>query len=131
LTGNLSIAGGLLLGLVSMLASGGTDQVLLQTYLSAKNVHEARASLWFNGLVLKPMSLIFPFVGVLTFVYFKTHPAAAADMRVPDDALPVFILHAMPAGARGLAIAGILAAMLTTFQSGLSALSACVQVDYI
>jgi SSS family transporter len=131
LSGNLSVASGLCLGLVSMLASGGTDQVLLQTYLSSKSVQEARAALWFNGLFLKPLSLVFPAVGVLIFVYFHEHPSAAAQMRVPDDALPVFILHAMPAGARGLAIAGILAAMLTTFQAGLSALAACVQVDYI
>jgi SSS family transporter len=128
---NLSVASGLCLGLVSMLSSAGSDQVLIQTYLTAKDVREARGSLWFSGLVLKPLSLIFPVLGVIIFGYFRQHPADAAFMRNPDDALPVFILQVLPAGARGLAIAGIMAAMLTTFQSGLSALSACVQVDYV
>jgi SSS family transporter len=131
LSDNLSIASGLCLGMVSMLSSAGSDQVLIQTYLTAKNVREARGSLWFNGLVLKPLSLIFPLLGVIIFGYFRGHPADAAFMRNPDDALPVFILQVLPAGARGLAIAGIMAAMLTTLQAGLSALSACVQVDYI
>jgi SSS family transporter len=131
LSDNLSVASGLCLGLVSMLSSAGSDQVLIQTYLTAKDVREARASLWFNGLVLKPLSLIFPLLGVIIFGYFRQHPGDAAFMRNPDDALPVFILQVLPAGARGLAIGGIMAAMLTTFQAGLSALSACVQVDYI
>jgi Na+/proline symporter len=103
----------------------------LQTYLTAKNVKEARASLWFNGLVLKPLSLMFPLLGVMIFVYFREHPAARASLRTADDALPVFIMNVLPAGARGLAIAGIMSAMLTTFQSGITALAACTQVDYI
>lgn len=128
---DLSVTSGLCLGLVGMLSSAGTDQVLLQTYLTAKNVNEARASLWFNGFVLKPLSLIFPLLGMIIFVYFQSHPAARADMRTADDALPVFIMRVLPAGARGLAIAGIMSAMLTTFQSGITALSACIQVDYL
>jgi len=128
---NLSILSGLFLGMISMLASAGTDQVVMQTYLTSKSVEAARHSLWFNGLFLKPLSLMFPALGVIIFVYFREHPADAAFMRVPDDALPVFILQVLPAGIRGLALAGIMAALLTSLQGGLSALSASVQVDYL
>jgi SSS family transporter len=128
---DLSIMSGLFLGLVGMLSSVGTDQVVLQTYLTSKNVKAARDSLWFNGLILKPLSLMFPLLGVIIFVYFRTHPDDRALMRLPDDALPVFIVQVLPAGARGLALAGIMAALLTSLQGGLAALAACVQVDYL
>jgi SSS family solute:Na+ symporter len=74
---------------------------------------------------------MFPALGVIIFVYFRDHPADRALMRVADDALPVFILQVLPAGARGLALAGIMAALLTSLQGGLAALAACVQVDYL
>ncbi|MDZ4800445.1 MAG: hypothetical protein SGI92_19990 [Bryobacteraceae bacterium] len=128
---DLSVVSGLFLGMISLLSAVGTDQVVLQTYLTSKDVKTARDSLWFNGIFLKPLSLMFPMLGMIIFVYFRAHPADQALMRVPDDALPVFILQVLPAGARGLALAGIMAALLTSLQGGLAALAACVQVDYL
>jgi SSS family solute:Na+ symporter len=44
-TDNLSVVSGLFFGLIGLLASAGTDQVVLQTYLTSKNVKAARQSL--------------------------------------------------------------------------------------
>lgn len=131
LTEELSIVAALATGVFSYLSSAGADQVVLQTYLSAKSVTEARKSLIRNGIFLKPLSLIFPFVGLVLFAWFRAHPAEAALMRSSDDAVPVFVVQVMPAGLRGLIIAAILSAVMTSVESGLSALSACVQVDFI
>lgn len=130
-TAELSIASGLLLGFVSMLSSAGTDQVVLQTYLTARNEREAKRSLRRNGFLLKPLSLVFPVLGVIIFAYYQVHPDVAARMRIPDDALPVFVLHVLPSGMRGLMIAAIVAAVLTSLDSGMAALSAAVQVDFV
>ncbi len=130
-TSDLSIVSGLCLGLISLLSSAGTDQVLLQTYLTAKSVDEAKKSLWFNGLFLKPLSLIFPLLGVIIYAYFVEHPREAAVMRIPDDALPVFVLNVLPPGVRGLAIAALMSALLTSVGSGLAALSSSLQIDVI
>lgn len=130
-TDDLSIVSGLCLGLIGLLSSAGTDQVLLQTYLSARNVGEAKKSLWFNGLFLKPLSLIFPVLGVIIFAYFHEHPQEAALMRIADDALPVFVLNVLPAGVRGLAIAALMSALLTSVGSGLAALSSSLQIDFV
>jgi len=131
LTEELTIASALMLGIFGYLGTAGADQVVLQTYLSAKSESEAKKSLLRNGMFLKPLSLIFPMLGWLLFVYFRKHPESAAYMRIPDDAVPVFVTQVMPSGARGLVIAAILSAVLTGVESGLSALSACVQVDYV
>lgn len=131
LSDDLSVVSGLALGFIGFLASAGTDQVLLQTYLTAKSVDEAKKSLWFNGLFLKPLSLLFPLLGVIIFVYFQSHPEHASQMRAPDDALSVFIGSVLPMGLRGLAVAALLSALLTSLASGMSALSACLQVDFV
>jgi len=131
LTDDLSLFSGFLLGFVAYLSNGGADQLILQTYLSGKNEKEIKASLWRNGFILKPMSMIFPILGLLTFVYYRAHPETGSLLRIPDDALPVFVVSILPAGLRGLMIAAILSAMLTSLSGGMASLSAALQVDFI
>jgi Na+/proline symporter len=52
-------------------------------------------------------------------------------MRIPDDALPVFVTNVFPPGARGLMTIAMIAAVLTSVQSGLAAVSAALQVNYV
>ena len=130
-TQELTVVSGLCLGVVGYLSSAGSDQVVLQTYLTAKSVDEAKKSLWRNGLFLKPLGLLFPLLGLCLFTYYAAHPRHAALMGIPDDALPIFVTQVMPAGIRGLLIAAIMSAVLTSLGSGLAALSACVQVDFV
>lgn len=124
----LSLVSALSMGGFWYLSSAGADQVVLQTHLSAKSAAEARKPLVRNGLLLKPLSLIFPLPGLLLCAYFRTHPQHAALMKSSDDAAPVFVVQVMPGG---LIIAALLPAVVTSVESGLSALSACVQVDFI
>ena len=131
LTDDLCIVSALLLGMVSMLSSSGSDQVVIQTYLTAKSDKEAKKSLILQGFFVKPLSLIFPVLGVIIFVFYRMNPEIAASMRIPDDSLPVFITNVLPAGMRGLAVAAILSALFTSLCSGMTALSAVVQVDFI
>jgi SSS family transporter len=130
LTSEVSVSSALLLGFVGMLASSGADQVVMQQYLTAKSEAVAKRALWRNGIFLKPFSLIYPFLGLIIFAYFNRHPEVAALMRVPDDALPVFVMHVLPAGARGLMIIALMSAVLTSIESGMAAVSAAVQIDY-
>jgi SSS family transporter len=129
LTDEMSILGALLLGFIGMLSSSGADQVALQNYLAAKDAAEAKAAIWRNGLFLKPFSLIFPVLGLVLFAYYKTHPELVAQIKVPDDSLPVFVMHALPAGIRGLMIVAIIASVIDSLESGMLALSAAVQLE--
>jgi SSS family transporter len=131
LTDELSLSGGLLLGFVGMLSSAGADQVVLQQYLTARSDREAKASLWRNGFFLKPISLVYPFLGLIMFAYYRMHPEIARMMRIPDDALPVFVVSVLPSGARGLMTIAMVAAVLTSVQSGLAAVSAAIQVNFV
>jgi SSS family transporter len=131
LTDDASLFVVLLSGFISMLSSTGADQMLLQTYLTARSEREAKRSLWRNGLCLKPLSIMFPLLGLIMFVYYSKHPEAAAHMTRPDDALAVFVGHVLPVGIRGVVVAAILSAVLDSLASGMAATSASVQVDFI
>jgi Na+/proline symporter len=130
-TEELSIVSGLLLGFVGMLASSGADQVILQTYFTAKSEKEAKAALWRNALWLKPISLIFPCLGLIMFTYFHQHPEAAAAMRSPDDALPVFVMNVLPVGVRGLMLVAVVSAVLSSLSSGIAAITAAIHTHAI
>ncbi len=131
LTGDMSLSGGLLLGFVGMLSTAGADQVMLQQYLTATSDREAKAALWRNGFLLKPVSLVYPFLGLIMFAFYSTHADIARLMRIPDDALPVFVMNVLPPGARGLMTIAMVAAVLTSVQSGLAAVSAAIQVNFV
>ncbi len=130
-TTELSLSSGILLGFVGMLASSGADQVILQTYLTAKSEREAKAALWRNAIWLKPISLIFPCLGLIMFTYFHHHPEAAAAMRSPDDAFAVFVMNVLPAGVRGLMIVAVVSAVLTSLTSGITAVTAAIHTHAI
>jgi SSS family transporter len=131
LTDDLSILSIFLFGFMVYLCNTGSDQLVLQTYLSAKSEREIKSSLWRNGFILKPFSVVFSVLGILTFVYYRLHPQFAALLRSPDDALPVFVVNVLPAGLRGLMIAAIISALLTSLEGGIASLSAALQVDFI
>ena len=130
-TDDLSLLGGMLQGFVGILSMSGSDQVLLQQYLTARSEKEAKASIWRNGIFLKPVSLIFPLVGLIMFAYYRAHPEVACLMRIPDDALPVFVTNVFPTGVRGLMTIAMVAAVLNSVQSGLAAVAATLQVNYV
>jgi len=104
--------------------------VILQTYLTAKNERKPRVRFG-STPVPETVESDLPAAGVIIFTYFRMHPEPAAQMRVPDDALAVYVLNVLPGGARGLAIAALMSALLTSLEGGMAALSACLQVDYL
>jgi len=54
----------------------------------------------------------------------------APEGMLPDAIFPSFIVHQMPAGVRGLLIAGILAAAMSTISSSINALASSVTYDF-
>src|SRR5688572_4758554 len=100
------------------------DQSQAQRLLTAPDVATARRAILWNGLLRFPLALTYCALGVALAGYVARHPDFAARLTDPNDLVPRFLVEAVPAGIRGLFIAGVLAASMSTLESNFNSLSA-------
>lgn len=111
----------------------GCDQLQAQRYLSCKNLRQARATLFFNGVGRFPVVVLYCVMGLLigTFALQDSRFMAMLSPENPDLMVPTFIIHYLPAGLTGLLIVGILAAAMSSLDSALNSLSAASMHDLV
>ena len=106
----------------------GTDQTIVQRYLTAKSDKSAvRASLM-GVFLLVPVWALFMFIGTALFVYYKQNPLPAG-MR-PDAIFPYFIVSKLPTGVVGLIISSLVSAAICSLGADLNCLAAVGVEDY-
>lgn len=118
------IAGGCFL----TMASHGTDQLMVQRLLSAKNETQSRISLLASWAVIFFQFGLFLFIGILLWVYY-----GSAHLAVPhqtDRIYVEFIWRNLPVGVAGLVIAAILAAAMANLSAALNSLASTTVVDF-
>ncbi len=104
----------------------GTDHLFVQRLLCCRNEKEARkAVLWSNIGELVPALMLTVGAGLFAFYEFHelTPELAALVAERGDRIFPAFIITEIPTGLRGLLIAGILSAAISSLDSILAALS--------
>jgi SSS family transporter len=104
-------------------ATHGTDQLMVQRYLSAKRQSDAALALGLSGFIVMLQFAIFLLLGVGLLVFYRTvaEPAGA----VPSDRLFAwFIVNHMPVGLLGLTLAAVFAAAMSTLSSSLNSSAA-------
>ena len=126
---NYSFWAGLLGGCFLTCASHGTEQLLVQRLLAARNQRESRLALFSSWFVVFFQFALFLFIGVLLFVY--SHDTGQAAAAIPERIYPEFIWQHMPVGLAGLVIAAILAAAMSNLSAALNALASTTVMDFI
>lgn len=119
---------GILGGCFLTMASHGTDQLMVQRLLAARNLRESRLALLASGVVIFFQFALFLLIGAGLFVYYQ---AAGNTPRLAADRLfPAFIVGEMPAGVAGLMVAAILAAAMSNLSAALNSLASTSVVDF-
>ena len=118
---------GLLGGSFLTMASHGTDQLMVQRMLAARNLRESRLALLSSGLVILLQFTLFLIIGAGLYVFYGQHPAVFSS---PDRIFPTFIVQQMPTGVAGLLVAAILAAAMSNLSAALNSLSSATVVDF-
>jgi SSS family transporter len=124
-----SFWGGLLGGCFLTMASHGTEQLLVQRLLSAKNERESRLALFSSWLVIFFQFGLFLTIGVMLYVH--AHDAASARPAVLDKIYPEFLWNHLPHGLSGLLVAAILAAAMSNLSAALNALASTSVMDFL
>ena len=117
-------------GAVTNVAMYGSDQVIVQRYLTTGSRHEMAKAVMFNGIVTLPVMGMLWLAGIGLAAYYAVHPALAATLTSPDQVVPHFITHALNPVVGGLIIAGIFAASMSTLSCGLNSLTTASMVDF-
>ncbi|MEX2409870.1 MAG: sodium/solute symporter [Candidatus Paceibacterota bacterium] len=119
-----------LTAIFSPLITYGTDQTMVQRYISTSTEKEAGKSVWTNAALTIPASLIFFFLGTALFVFYKENAQLlSATVTGGDSIFPWFIINQMPPGVSGLLIAGLFAAAMSTLSSSMNSAATAYSVD--
>lgn len=103
-----------------------TDQFIVQRTLSAKNLDHARRGTIFGGFLKILPLFLFLIPGVIAAALAKQGKLALPE---PDKALPTLIAELLPAGLRGLVVAGLLAALMSSLSSIFNSCSTLITLD--
>ncbi len=104
-----------------------TDQFIVQRVLSAKDVNNARKGALFGGFLKILPLFIFVIPGVIAFALAQQQVITLED---PDKALPTLITDFLPSGIRGLVLAGLLAALMSSLSSVFNSCSTLFTIDF-
>jgi len=119
-------------GPILTFATHGTDQDLVQRMLTCKGSRQGSLSVVLSGVISIPMVLTFLFIGTCLYAFYVHHPSLAADLpERQDQVFPHFIVHQLPVGVRGLVIAAVFAAAMSTTSSAIGALALVAVVDVV
>jgi SSS family solute:Na+ symporter len=103
-----------------------TDQFIVQRVLAAHNQDNARrGTIWAGYLKLLPL-FIFVIPGVIAYALAQQ---GRLQLAAPDQALPTLIAVLLPVGVRGLVVAGLLAALMSSLSSVFNSTSTLVTLD--
>ena len=125
-----------LLGLTLFNAAAyGTDQDLTQRMLTCKSAARGSWSLILSYLIGWPVLALFMLAGLLLYVYYQRPDlmGAAAPAAPTADSAKIFvawILDEMPVGLRGLMMAGLIAAAMSSLDSALNAMASTTVSDF-
>jgi Na+/proline symporter len=135
LTRGYTFWSGALGGAFLTMATHGTDQLIVQRYLCSRSTAQARAALIASGVIVFLQFALFLAIGLLLFAFYQAFPeqlaTAVMDGRVAADRVfPAFIATQMPPGLRGLVVAAVFAAAMSTLSSSLNSSAAAALGDF-
>lgn len=118
-------------GALFSMASHGADQLVVQRVLSCRSLADSRRALVGSGIGVMLQFALFLAVGLGLWAYYGGQSPADLGLARGDEVFPLFILEGMPPGVRGLLLAGILAAAMSTLSSSLNALAGSTLLDLV
>jgi len=118
---------GILGGCFLTTASHGTDQLIVQRLLAARNCGQSQAALLASWVVIFVQFALFLAIGTCLFVLYReqgqTPPVGL------DRLYPLYIWQSLPAGVAGLVMAAILAAAMSNLSAALNSLASTTVLD--
>ena len=104
-----------------------TDQFIVQRVLSAKGEEEARKGTIFAGYLKMLPLFLFVMPGIVAYALVEQ---GTLQINEPNDTLPVLAKAVLPLGLRGLVVAGLFAALMSSLSSVFNSCSTLITLDF-
>ena len=112
-------------GIFLSFASHGADYMMVQRVISTKDLSSAKKAMIGSGFFILFQFAIFLTIGSLMFIYFNGFEIEK------DREFPTFIVNHLPIGVKGILIAGVLSAAMSTISSSINSLASSVVNDWL
>ncbi|RCS53921.1 transporter [Bremerella cremea] len=126
--GQLTLWSGIFGGAVLSLATHGADQLIVQRYLCAKNQRSAGLALFWSGPIVFAQFALFLAIGAGLACYYAQFDPARESLA-GDQAFASFIVNDLPIGIRGIILAAVFAAAMSTLSSSVNSSSSSLLDD--
>jgi SSS family transporter len=125
-----TIWAGVIGGAFVTMASHGADQMMVQRYLCARSVTQARVALVLSGVFVLLQFLLFLLLGVGLYVLFRLDIMPIPTGTRTDEVFGKFIVDFLPNGLVGLLVAAVLAASMGTLASSMNSSASAFVGDF-
>ncbi|MFK7779409.1 MAG: sodium:solute symporter [Gimesia sp.] len=129
LSNKYSFWAGLVGGLFLSMATHGADQLMIQRYLGARSQRDAAKALGLSGFVVFVQFALFLFLGIALAAFYTSFPPEVAFAK-SDEVFATFIIDNLPVGIKGLTLAAVFAAAMSTLSSSLSSTTSALVNDF-
>lgn len=130
-----SVFGSLVSVLIWFTCTLGGDQTTVQRFMATQDAAAARRALAMQLAVAAIVGVTLGLVGFALMGYFGAKPEMLPDGATlsssADKLFPRFIVYHLPAGISGLVVAGMLAAAMSSLDSGVNSITAVVMTDFL
>lgn len=123
LTEKYTFFGALFGGTVFTLSQFGVDQAEVQRYLTTANIRQSNVAMITSMIAAAGVGFLLFFIGAALFAFYQMDPSKLADGVGPNDIFPKFIIEELPHGLKGVLVAAILAAAMSTISAVLNSMA--------
>ena len=109
----------------------GTDQTIVQRYITAKSDKAAKKAAYIGVFTSLPIWTLFMVIGIALIVFYRSDIAHGLPEGLKaDEVFPYFISTQLPVGIKGLIIAALAAGAISSLDSDINCLAAIGVQDY-
>ena len=118
-------------GITEALRSLLADQNYVQKYCSVPTERDAKRSVWIAMLIYIPLTAVFLYIGTALFAFYSPGGHELGEgITKGEQIFPYYIATQVPAGLKGLIIAAIIAAAMSTVDSALNCSATVLLLDF-
>jgi len=121
---------GIMGGVLFDMSTHGVDQDFAQRLIANRSLRSAQNAIFFSSFISIFVGLLFLGVGALLWSFYQSHPMPL-EVENADQLFSYFIVHYFPVGIKGLMVAGVMAATMSTLDSTINALCATLYNDIL